>query len=163
VKARSPVALYRLKSEGELTAARRRPRGERGRPGALVIATEENWTAPIAAAVFGYLDEQAFRFNERDGKDTDRFAKALRGAVRPRLTYNWLTAFIILIEPVSGACNARRSRDTASTHTSRPVPIDSTRTSRLRDLTRVLVRCSIVTRARLLRLPRAVCSRIVCK
>lgn len=27
--------------------------------------------------LFGYLEEQAFRFNERDGKDADRFAKTL--------------------------------------------------------------------------------------
>jgi hypothetical protein len=33
--------------------------------------------------LFRYLDEQAFRFDERDGKDRDRFAKAL-GSVAGR-------------------------------------------------------------------------------
>lgn len=39
-----------------------------------------------------YLDEQAFRFNERDGsKDVDRFHKALGFVVGRRLTYLELT------------------------------------------------------------------------
>jgi len=41
--------------------------------------------------LFRYLDEQAFRFNERDGKDTDRFAKTLGSVAGRRLTYDELT------------------------------------------------------------------------
>jgi hypothetical protein len=40
---------------------------------------------------FRYLDEQAFRFNERDGEDKDRFAKTLGGVAARRLTYDELT------------------------------------------------------------------------
>ena len=40
--------------------------------------------------LFRYLDEQAFRFNERDGKDADRFAKALGSVSGRRLTYSEL-------------------------------------------------------------------------
>lgn len=38
--------------------------------------------------LFRYLDEQAFRFNERDGKDADRFAKTLGSGSGRRLTYS---------------------------------------------------------------------------
>jgi transposase-like protein len=41
--------------------------------------------------LFRYLDEQAYRFNERDGKDADRFARALSRIVGRRLTYKALT------------------------------------------------------------------------
>jgi transposase-like protein len=41
--------------------------------------------------LFRYLDEQAFRFNERAGNDADRFALALNGLVNKRLTYKSLT------------------------------------------------------------------------
>jgi len=41
--------------------------------------------------LFRYLDEQAFRFNERDGEDADRFRKVLRSAAGQRLTYSELT------------------------------------------------------------------------
>lgn len=41
--------------------------------------------------LFRYLDEQAFRFNERDGQDADRFKKALGSTAGRRLTYNQLT------------------------------------------------------------------------
>lgn len=41
--------------------------------------------------LFRYLDEQAFRFNERDGQDADRFKKALGSVAGRRLTYNELT------------------------------------------------------------------------
>ena len=34
---------------------------------------------------------QAFRFNERDGKDADRFGKALGSVAGRRLTYSELT------------------------------------------------------------------------
>jgi hypothetical protein len=38
-----------------------------------------------------YLDEQTFRFNNREGKDADRFAKALGSVAGRRLTYEELT------------------------------------------------------------------------
>jgi len=41
--------------------------------------------------LFRYLDEQAFRYNERKGNDADRFVKALGNAVGRRVTYNALT------------------------------------------------------------------------
>lgn len=40
--------------------------------------------------LFRYLDEQAFRFNERDGKDADRFSKTLGSVSGRRLTYSEL-------------------------------------------------------------------------
>jgi hypothetical protein len=40
----------------------------------------------------GWLQiEEAFRFNERDGKDADRFAKTLGGVAGRRVTYDELT------------------------------------------------------------------------
>jgi hypothetical protein len=41
--------------------------------------------------LFRYLDEQAFRFNKRDGNDSNRFTAALRGILGKRLTYAGLT------------------------------------------------------------------------
>ena len=41
--------------------------------------------------LFRYLDEQAFRFNERGGKDPDRFSKTLGSVAGRRLTYEELT------------------------------------------------------------------------
>jgi transposase-like protein len=41
--------------------------------------------------LFRYLDEQAFRFNEREGRDADRFKKALGSVAGRRLTYRQLT------------------------------------------------------------------------
>lgn len=41
--------------------------------------------------LFRYLDEQAFRFNERKGKDSDRFAKVTSQVAGKRLTYDELT------------------------------------------------------------------------
>ncbi|MBA3426744.1 MAG: IS1595 family transposase [Rubrobacter sp.] len=41
--------------------------------------------------LFRYLDEQAFRFNEREGEDKDRFAKTLGSVTGRRLTYAELT------------------------------------------------------------------------
>lgn len=41
--------------------------------------------------LFRYLDEQAFRFNERDGEDRDRFAKTLEAVSGRRVTYSGLT------------------------------------------------------------------------
>lgn len=40
---------------------------------------------------FRYIDEQAFRFNTREGNDADRFLSALTGVVGKRLTYKTLT------------------------------------------------------------------------
>ena len=41
--------------------------------------------------LFRYLDEQAFRFNEREYEDGDRFQKAIGSVSGRRLTYNELT------------------------------------------------------------------------
>ena len=41
--------------------------------------------------LFRYLDEQAFRFNNRKGTDAMRFALALKGILGKRLTYSALT------------------------------------------------------------------------
>jgi transposase-like protein len=41
--------------------------------------------------LFRYLDEQAFRFNNRDGEDADRFLSGLKGILNRRLTYTALT------------------------------------------------------------------------
>ena len=41
--------------------------------------------------LFRYLDEQAFRFNERGGTDADRFASTLSQVVGRRVTYGELT------------------------------------------------------------------------
>ena len=42
--------------------------------------------------LFRYLDEQAFRFNERKDTDSERFAKVVPACVGKRLTYRQLTA-----------------------------------------------------------------------
>lgn len=44
--------------------------------------------------LFRYLDEQAFRFNEREGQDADRFKKALGSVAGRRVTYSELTGKI---------------------------------------------------------------------
>jgi transposase-like protein len=41
--------------------------------------------------LFRYLDEQTFRFNERKGKDADRFLRAVGSIAGRRLTYEELT------------------------------------------------------------------------
>src|SRR5215204_7561894 len=41
--------------------------------------------------LFRYLDEQTFRFNERKGKDADRFMKTVRQVAGKRLTFDELT------------------------------------------------------------------------
>jgi transposase-like protein len=41
--------------------------------------------------LFRYLDEQSFRFNEREGTDASRFDLAIRGIVGKRLTFDALT------------------------------------------------------------------------
>lgn len=47
-----------------------------------------------AEHLFRYLDEQAFRFNEREDNDAGRFLKALSGVTGRRLTYKELTGRI---------------------------------------------------------------------
>jgi hypothetical protein len=44
--------------------------------------------------MFSYLDEHAFRFNNREGDDRDRFDVAVRGILDKRLTYKALTGKI---------------------------------------------------------------------
>lgn len=46
--------------------------------------------------LFRYLDEQAFRFNEREYEDTDRFQKALSSVGARRLTYNEVTGWSVV-------------------------------------------------------------------
>ena len=41
--------------------------------------------------LFRYLDEQSFRFNEREGRDANRFSKALESVAGRRVTYDELT------------------------------------------------------------------------
>ena len=41
--------------------------------------------------MFRYLDEEAFRFNERFGDDADRFLTVMAGVVGKRVTYRKLT------------------------------------------------------------------------
>ncbi len=41
--------------------------------------------------LFRYLDEQSFRFNERDGTDLERLVKVTQEVVDRRLTYSALT------------------------------------------------------------------------
>jgi transposase-like protein len=41
--------------------------------------------------LFRYLDEQAFRFNNRKGTDEDRFVEAMQGIIGKRVTYDKLT------------------------------------------------------------------------
>jgi hypothetical protein len=41
--------------------------------------------------LFRYLDEQAFRFNERKDNDSGRFLKAAQGVIGKGLTYLELT------------------------------------------------------------------------
>lgn len=41
--------------------------------------------------MFRYVDEQAFRFNERKVKDADRFVNVVRSVAGKRLTYEELT------------------------------------------------------------------------
>lgn len=50
------------------------------------------YVCPAPFHLFRYLDEQAFRFNERRGDDQGRFLSALRGIAGKRLPYAALTA-----------------------------------------------------------------------
>lgn len=42
--------------------------------------------------LFRYLDEQAFRFNERAGTDASRFSETLQHVTGRRVTFEQLTA-----------------------------------------------------------------------
>jgi len=46
--------------------------------------------------LFRYLDEQAFRFNEREYEDGDRFRKAIGSVAGRRLTYDELTGHSVV-------------------------------------------------------------------
>jgi transposase-like protein len=48
------------------------------------------YIAPRAFHLDAYVDEQVFRFNEREGKDADRFVKAMKNAEGKRLMYKTL-------------------------------------------------------------------------
>lgn len=48
--------------------------------------TETQW---LASAV-RYLDEQAFRFNEREGNDADRFVRTMKQIEGRRIQYQQL-------------------------------------------------------------------------
>jgi hypothetical protein len=50
------------------------------------------YICPAPFHTFRYLDEQAFRFNERSMTDADRFRTVLGSVARKRLTYAALTA-----------------------------------------------------------------------
>ena len=53
----------------------------------LIPASLSNRSGPPQ---FRYLDEQAYRYNERRGKDGDRFFRAINKIFGMRLTYNQL-------------------------------------------------------------------------
>ncbi len=48
------------------------------------------YVCPREWHLFRYLDEQAYRFNERKGTDQDRFMGAMQGVKGRRLTYQCL-------------------------------------------------------------------------
>jgi hypothetical protein len=48
--------------------------------------------------LFRYLDEQAFRYNERKGNDRDRFVEVASSAFGRRLTYKQLTGETLAAE-----------------------------------------------------------------
>ena len=48
------------------------------------------WVSVEPFHLFRYLDEQAYRWNERHGNDRDRFLRAIRGVIGKRLTYDQL-------------------------------------------------------------------------
>jgi len=49
--------------------------------------------------LFRYLDEEAFRFNKRDGNDADRFNKVSKSITGKRLTYAQLTGKTLSTTP----------------------------------------------------------------
>ena len=48
------------------------------------------WVSVEPFHLFRYLDEQAYRYNERKGKDGDRFFRAISNIFGKRLTYKKL-------------------------------------------------------------------------
>lgn len=52
--------------------------------------------------LFRYLDEQAFRFNERTGDDKDRFVKTLGSVAGQRLIYQELTNYTTDLRELPG-------------------------------------------------------------
>ena len=65
--------------------------------------------------LFRYLDEQAFRYNNRHFTDADRLDIAVRGIVGKRLTYDQLTGKKMELPPSlnkegSGATEAREAK-----------------------------------------------------
>jgi transposase-like protein len=57
----------------------------------LKRALKGTYVSTMPFHLFRYLDEQAFRFNERASTDASRFRLALKGILRKRLTYSALT------------------------------------------------------------------------
>ena len=57
----------------------------------LKRAIKGTYVSVMPFHLFRYLDEQAFRFNNRTRNDAERFALALRGIIDKRLTYKALT------------------------------------------------------------------------
>jgi len=69
--------------------------------------------------LFRYLDEQAYRFNERFGTDFDRFRRALARVTGRRVTYDHLTGKDHEPEPCEWLPKPRRG---PSPRGSRPHP-----------------------------------------
>jgi transposase-like protein len=57
----------------------------------LKRALKGTYVAVAPWHLFRYLDEQALRFNERKGKDADRFETVMASVVGKRLTYEEVT------------------------------------------------------------------------
>ena len=57
--------------------------------------------------LFRYLDEQAYRYNERHGRDPDRFRRAIRRIIGKRLTYDQLRGKSLRGKKSAGAATAR--------------------------------------------------------
>ena len=49
--------------------------------------------------LFRYLDEQAYRYNERKGTDRERFVRAVKEIINRRLTYKELTGKVYKRSP----------------------------------------------------------------
>ena len=88
-------------TERRLSAQVHRPRGSlRGRRGSherlenfwslLKRGLKGTYVSVEPFHLFRYLDEQAFRFNDRKDTDAERFSEAVRGIVGRRLTYEEL-------------------------------------------------------------------------
>ncbi|MGI8981173.1 MAG: transposase [Pirellulaceae bacterium] len=53
----------------------------------LKRAVKGTYVSVMPFHLFRYLDEQAYRFNKRDGHDSERFMEVLMGIKNKRLTY----------------------------------------------------------------------------